>query len=99
MKTLYLEVNVPDDDWDTLTENAQDIARKLEVELVGLGYTAMAQPVRNGVLLKVAQAQRALDALEGLDSLPEDYMSALPADHEAAAAIRACLEVIERHGG
>lgn len=104
MKTVYLAVELPDDAdgaWGLLTTDDSPVVAELESHLCRIfrRQDIILQPMRNGVILKVDQAQRALGALEGLESLPEGYMPPFPQDYEAMEAIRACLEVIERAGG
>lgn len=108
MKTIYLAVEVPDDDFeravDELYVSDSALTRRLEMVLQAR-FGAMVEPVRNAVMLKIADAQQALDALE--ERTPGVTGGAFAAletedgvyDAQAIRALSGALWVVQRHGG
>lgn len=108
MKTVYLAVEVSDDEFeravDELYVSDSVLTRRLEMVLQAR-FGAVVEPVRNAVMLKIADAQQALDALEertpgvtgpgfvALETEDEQW------DAQAIRALSGALWVVQRHGG
>lgn len=111
MKTIYLALEVPEGDWQRATDELyvsdSALTRRLEMVL-SARFPAIVQPVRNAVMLKIADAVTSRRALQlaaemaeldgGTGAVLENAMG-MAELQQAFGAIDGCLEVISRHGG